>query len=255
MKRLIQILTAFGLLTSAHPVLAKREKSKPETQTGTLIPGVESAAPVLTSGRYVREPLSDEAIAAQKVPLPDTVAMATFYKFAGCVAKRDGQALKVFYQKPQNWAETSAVLWPGAQRTLDICLGKSGNLSMNGKASMFLGGWAQELYLKSYPTLPALADVDKSSTGSVTSRRDAMMYEFAQCLTVAAPVYSDYLIRTVAGSPEEGTAVKFLSQKFSGCFPANGTLSTNKLTLRLAIAHALYRRAVGAELTSSGKVK
>ena len=237
----LSICAAISMAIAAIPAIGQ------ETGTGTLIPGRETSSPIQTPGLARPRHYVD-------VVVPGAEARMKFHSFAKCVVERDRKAVHAYVLSTKVWEVSAGRLWPGAHAVMDKCLGKLGGGTMHGKAELFAGAFARELYVSEFSILPALSQSSilpaAESQGGEPS--DWIPLEFAECLTLAAPANVDHLVRTPPESQFEKDSLTALSGFFEKCIPGNAQLKTTPFNLRILLGWVLYRHAVAGTADVAG---
>jgi hypothetical protein len=89
---------------------------------------------------------------------------------------------------------------------------------------------------------------------AVTGRAPAVD-EMADCVAASDPGGVVALLRSDADSDAEKTAFAALGEKFGQCLVSGATLKANRLSMRAALAEALYQRAASPAFNSTAGIQ
>lgn len=218
--------------------------SPPEVETGTLIPGKEPAAPVGTTGRYVRGPETTEV-------MPDEAAIAAARAMAGCAIGRKPEDV----QQALNAADWRTYIL-ATQKLSPVMSRCAGKVAEDGVTRMQIGfgpptyfGILSEAWLikKGMPHLDAVAYTTEAPSFAWLSRNvgDSVVFRLADCLAHKEPERVEALVRSKPLSAQEAAGFASIRPVLPTCLDSNVTLNASKTKLRLALATAIYRRSAG----------
>lgn len=185
---------------------------------------------------------------ADASPTEMEAAAIVVQKFAACVveseAKRAAAAIDLPLGTPANYR---AAQIKRMNNRMSYCLGRQSGAKMQTSLTVMTGAFAEQLYRAKFRSLPALGHVAIPPADDPDAIADHTTRVFADCLIDKAPALVDGIVRTPAASPEEAAGFASLAGHSGACLDAGSTLKVNRMTLRLALAEQLYRRAtIGA---------
>jgi len=230
----------FGLL-GVLATMCMASAQAQEVGTGTNVPDGQTTSPV-QSTRLSTESASPESEALKVVP--DAKLTQIFYNVSKCALERDRLAVERLFAQAVISEAKSGAAFQRARSALGRCLSKHGGGEMRSNIGLFMGAWAQELYLRNYAELPAIyQEPFEFAEEGQRSLEDLVIRKFAHCLVQKASSNVDNLVRTSVGSSHEAKSFSALSPYYSGCLSTEHRVATNRFTLRLMLADVLYRRA------------
>lgn len=135
----------------------------------------------------------------------------------------------------------------------DECIGSSGQLRFS--AGLFRSGLFQSLYAREFAREPAPDFSAVTDTGyrqlygenlSAETRTALALERFGECVSRADPEGVRSFLQQLPGAPGEGQAIRALMPRFSGCIPADQTITFSPSILKGAMAEGIYRLSVAA---------
>lgn len=193
----------------------------------------------------------------------DRDSYAVAQKLGACLVKADPTTSMAFVMATPGSDASKAAREKLKAHMVD-CLGASvdpfavGEIKMTIRPTMARGVIAEALYRLQFADRQqpdrhvSVAPVLAAATADAADRDDAIVYEFAQCVTDANPSAVRSLILSKLGSRDEQAAIGALSPTLSPCLYKGQTLKTDRLTFRSRLAEALYRWSVSAAQPASG---
>lgn len=178
-------------------------------------------------------------------------------KFGACLVKADPTSSMEFVMASPGSQASDAAKQKLSPHMSD-CFGASidpflvGEIRMTIQPTMVRGVIAEALYKLQFadrrqpgghvsvpPIIPTAA-VDASN------RQEALVYDFAQCVTENDPSAVRSLVLSKISSHEEQVAIAALTPYLSPCLNKGETLKADRIVLRSRLAEALYRWSVAA---------
>ena len=243
------LLTAWAFASSAAVDLPPQGSPKSETVTGSRLPVAAGDLPFTNSlpGRIFSAPISDS----------DRESYSVAEKFGACLVKADPSSSMAFVMAaPGSGASQVArqKLKPFMERCFTTSVDQFivGEISMTIQPTMARGVIAEALYRLQFADRPqptkhiSIPPFLTASTVPASERDEAIVYEFAQCVTDANPASVRALILSKIGSHEEQSAISALMPSLSPCLYKGQTLKTDRLAFRARLAGSLYRWSVSA---------
>ncbi len=208
------------------------------------------------------------ALTAQPIPRTtpqDKVAAQVIQNFGRCAARvyRD-RSLRLLETEPgSRAAQNNAEI---ISHNSNDCLEDEQQLIFH--QTLLRGALAEGLYLEEFkaPPLPwahgmaplqtrVFSDPDTRIDAQVR-QRNAVLHGYAACIAAANPASLHVLVKTQAWSKAEGSAFAALGDALTGCLPQGERIQMTRVTLRSALAEALYlyarKQRTGASLKPDG---
>lgn len=220
-----------------------------ETTTGSRVPvGVED----LPFTRSLPDHLFDAPLSQS-----DRDSYAVAQKFGGCLVKADPTDSMDFVMASPG-SKTSEAAKQKLMPRMSDCLSASvdqflsGQVSMTIQPTMVRGVIAEALYKLQFAGRPqptshvSAAPIIPAATVDPSNREEAIVYDFAQCVTESDPSAARSLVLSKIDSHEEQAAIAAITPSLSPCLYRGDTLKADRLTLRTRLAEALYRWSVSA---------
>ncbi|HEY8434384.1 MAG TPA: hypothetical protein VIK68_07205 [Sphingomicrobium sp.] len=236
------LLTAWAFASSAAVDPPPQGSPKSETVTGSRLPVAAGDLPFTNSlpGRIFSAPISDS----------DRESYSVAEKFGACLVKADPSSSMAFVMAaPGSGASQVArqKLKPFMERCFTTSVDQFivGEISMTIQPTMARGVIAEALYRLQFADRPQPTQ-HISITVPASERDEAIVYEFAQCVTDANPASVRALILSKVSSHEEQSAISALMPSLSPCLYKGQTLKTDRLAFRARLAESLYRWSVSA---------
>ena len=225
----------------------------PEPVTGSRLPTPSEDLPFTRS-------VPDQLIAVSE---SDRETFAVAEKFGACLVKADPTTSMAFVMAIPG-SDASKVAREKLKGHMADCLGASidpfaiGEIKMTIRPTMARGVIAEALYRLQFGGREpsdrqlSVAPILSAATADAADRDEAVVYEFAQCVTDAKPSAVRSLILSKFGSQDEQAAIASLSPTLSPCLYKGQTLKADRMTFRSRLAEALYRWSVTAAQPASG---
>lgn len=184
-------------------------------------------------------------------PRADPDAVRTGHRLAACLyLKRTAEVVRflntVSDEESRRYARTlsrsiecSSVTLADPDFVEGTAVGTSSDIWRGMLAEAALGKMGHDIALEALPT-----SVDYRRDWFAVTGRPAAVDEMAVCTADRDPAGVRALMATTPEAPEERVAVQALSPTLGPCLPQGATLKANRLSLRAALAEALYHRAV-----------
>ncbi|WP_430445668.1 hypothetical protein [Sphingorhabdus contaminans] len=116
----------------------------------------------------------------------------------------------------------------------------------NANMELYIGRFAQALYLRDFPSLPEISLRDlRVSRAYPEHPVFVAMLNIADCVTMKNPSEVDRLLRTKSGSFDEFLALREMEPHFMSCLPPQGGVETGSVMIRGTFAFSIYARANG----------
>lgn len=220
-----------------------------DTTTGSRLP-VNSEDLAFT--RSVPDELFDAPLTQS-----DRDSFAVAEKFGACLVRADPATSMDFVMAEPGSAGSDAAKTK-LQAHMPDCLGASmdqflvGEIRMTIKPPLVRGVIAEALYKLQFAERPqpsghvSAAPIIPAAAVDQSDQQEAIVYDFAQCVTEKEPSAVRSLILSKVGSHEEQAAVAELTPSLSPCLYRGQTLHADRLTFRARLAEALYRWSVAA---------
>jgi hypothetical protein len=172
-------------------------------------------------------------------------------KFAACVVEKEAKRAAAAIDLPLGTpADYRAAQVKRMNYRMSYCLGRQSGAKMETSLDIMTGAFAEQLYRAKFPSVPALGSVAIPPVDDPDELAGHITRVFADCLIDKAPTLVDGIVRTKASSPEEAAGFASLAVHLGACLDAGSTLKVNRMTLRLALADQLYRRALAGTGTN-----
>jgi hypothetical protein len=180
-------------------------------------------------------------------------------KLGACLVKADPVTSTTFViASPGSAAGKFAV--EKLQRHMSGCLvSSSAGMNLHGTVTMQIyprllrGTIAEGLYRLQFRgraqparTHLSVAPIYSEAPADDADRSQAILYEFAQCVTAASPGAAQLLSLSAIGSSNEREAYAVLVPAMSPCLYKGTTLKADRLSFRFILAEALYRWSLAA---------
>jgi TonB family protein len=228
---------------------AQQTAAPREATTGSRLPVAREDLPFTRS--------VPEDMFAAPVTESDRESYAVAEKFGACLVKADpGTSMGFVMATPGS--DTSAAARDKLKTLMSDCLGKSidpygaGEVYMSIKPTMVRGVIAEALYKLQLANRPqpagqvSVAPILPASAANSSNLDDAILYDFAQCVTAAKATAVRSLVLSKIGSHDEQAAISELIPALSPCLYKGQTIKVDRPTLRSRLAEALYRWSVSA---------
>lgn len=220
------------------------------TTTGSRLPISAEDLPFTAS-------LPDHLFSAP-ITQADRDSYAVAQKFGACLVKADPSGSMAFVMAIPGTQASYAAREKLAPR-MPECLSNSidqflsGRVRMQIQPTMARGVIAEALYKlqfagKAQPTGHVSAPpILPPSLAGPSDREEAIIYDFAQCVTEKDPASVRSLVLSKIGSREEQSAIAALTPSLPPCLSRGETLKADRLTFRTRLTEALYRWSISAE--------
>jgi hypothetical protein len=186
---------------------------------------------------------------ARPVEKSEEGGVKVMHLFAACVAKTQKTGAKYLLTTEIGSADQSRAvnrLVGGNSRCLGLYAAK-----MSLSQTLFRGAIAEALYKQQFRQLPISAPASLvKSVEDVRGEASLVLGAFARCVVSRKAGGVDALLRTTAASSDEEVAIGALKDIFDPCALERQTIEIDALTLRAALAEALYVAVKQAEVRS-----
>lgn len=210
------------------------------TETGTLIPGRESAASIQEGGSVAR--MTSSKLQSQ----PNAEAIRVGRAMASCAVERNVARVENALRQTKSWrAYEIAVkkLQPTLSRCIQDQLPANASRNQLRMGGMFHGllaeAWILQFGLANLgltPVQPAeIADKLTKDTAA-----DKILLSLAWCLVRTRPGEITTLLNATPGTSAESAAFKSVAPFFSSCLPSHVTFKTEMATLRWEMSSVAY---------------
>lgn len=175
-------------------------------------------------------------------------------RFASCFVKRYERNAAALVDPPLSTTSNfRRVLFRRAQGQMRDCVTIQRVSVLSTEQFVLLGAFAEQLYRKRFPSLPALGPINLPEMTHPDQISWDTALRFSNCLIDKDARTADRLVRSEVLSREEAASINTLSSYYSGCLNAGQTLKLNRLALRTTLADQMYRRAsAGSALSAPG---
>jgi hypothetical protein len=201
--------------------------------------------------------------AAQRVGMSQEQSQRSTRAFVQCMVANRKQLSEQYLgaTEPADFAKWRDRLWDNVRCNLPGFPGTgSGFRSFTMPIDVERGLVAEQLILTgrvtppTEPAKPATPAPYQPRWAAVTGRAPAVD-EMADCVAANDPGGVVALLRSDADSDAEKAAFAALGEKFGQCLVSGATLKANRLSMRAALAEALYQRAASPAFNSTAGIQ